>query len=261
LPRRPQLAWAWALLGQLLHHKLFRFDEAEQAYRKATEIEPQVSWGWVQLGRLLCERLSRFDGAEQAYRKALDIDPQSAWARDALLSLLLRQEQRREEALQFAETTISQSPDDPELLNTLAWELYKTGEASLLSQALTWACRAVALAPKEANCRHTLASIQCALGSPQDALESAKVYLADPKSVRDTLVHATDLFVELAARGEGRRALQILLESPSRDQLEPLAVGIRIFLGEDVNVAVEIKEIGSDVARRIERRRDELRAG
>jgi hypothetical protein len=40
-----------------------------------------------------------------------------------------------------------------------------------------------------------------------------------------------------------------------------LAVGIRIFLGEDVNVAVEIKEIGSDVARRIERRRDELRAG
>jgi hypothetical protein len=64
----------------------------------------------------------------------------------------------------------------------------------------------------------------------------------------------------LAARGEATGALQILVNSPSRQQLEPLVAGIRIFLGEDVNVATEIKEIGSDVARRIAERRDALKA-
>jgi hypothetical protein len=50
------------------------------------------------------------------------------------------------------------------------------------------------------------------------------------------------------------------MESPSREQLEPMTVGIRVFLGEDVTVAAEIKEIGQDVARRIQQRRDALQA-
>jgi tetratricopeptide (TPR) repeat protein/ABC-type iron transport system FetAB ATPase subunit len=256
----PQFVWAWLRLGQLLHEKLSRFDEAEQAYRKAIAIDPQSAWTWTQLGKLLHEKLSRLDEAEQAYRKAIEIEPQVTWSRVALQRLLLRQQQRREEALQFSEDAISQSPDDPQSLNAFAWVLLKMGEATFLGRALTWARRAVALAPETAVYRHTLASIECALGSPQDALKSAEKYLADPKTVGNTLEDATNLFVQLAARGEARGALQVLLESPSRDQLEPLAVGIRLFLGEDVNVAVEIKEIGSDVARRIQQRRDALRA-
>ncbi len=257
----PQNAWAWFLLGWLLHEKLSRFHEAEQAYRKAIEIDPQFVWAWAQLGLLLHEKLSRFDEADQACRKAIEINPQNPLTRLARLRLFLGRQQRRAQAVEFAETAILPSPVDPQLLNAFTREVFELDERSLLPGALALARRAVALAPETASFHHTLASIECALGSPQDALKSVQKYLADPKTVRDTLVDATNLFVELAARGEGRGALQVLLESPSRDQLEPLAVGIRIFLGEDVNVAVEIKEIGSDVARRIAQRRDALRAG
>ncbi|MGA2031741.1 MAG: AAA family ATPase [Thermoguttaceae bacterium] len=237
-----------------------RFAEAETALRRAVQIDRRSAAAWTLLGALLNVNLFRFDEAEQAYRKAIEIEPQFVQATVDLLRLLFRQEPRHEEALQFAETAISRSPGDPRLLNVFAWELFKFGEPSLLERALTWARGAVALDPNAAVCRHTQASIECALGCLQDALKSAKEYLADPKAVRETLEDATRLFVELAARGEARGALQVLLDSPSRDQLEPLAVGIRIFLGEDVNVAVEIKEIGSDVARRIEQRREALQA-
>jgi tetratricopeptide (TPR) repeat protein len=262
----PQFGWAWCQLGELLHERLSRFDEAEQAYRKAIELNSQIrpgphyAWPWGRLGLLLHEKLGRFEEAEQAYRKAIEIAPQYAWANGALLGLLLRQPERRAEATRFAEAVVAQSPGDPRLLNSLAWKLFETGELPLMERALPWAREAVRIDPDDGNYQHTLASIQCALGNVQEALQSVEKYLADEKTVRDTLEHATNLMVELAARGEGRRALQILLDSPSRDQLEPLAAGIRIFLGEDVTIAAEIKEIGFDVARRIQQRRDALQA-
>ena len=77
--RSTRSTWAWAP-GQLLHEKLSRFEEAEQAYRKAIEINPQFAWAWAKLGQLLHEKLSRFDEAEQAYRKAIEVDPQYAWS-------------------------------------------------------------------------------------------------------------------------------------------------------------------------------------
>ena len=107
-------------------------------------------------------------------------------------------------------------------------------------------------------CHRTLASIQCALGNLDEALKSAEKYVADATTIGKTLDDATSLFTELAARGQAKRALQALLDSPSRGQLEPLVAGIRIFLGEEVSVALEIKEIAIDVARRIAQRRDAI---
>ena len=255
----PENAWAWARLGLLLREELCRFDDAEEAYRRAAEIEPQDAWRWAELGSLLCDKLSRFDEAEEAFRRAIEIDPQNPIARGLMLSLLLRRPEHREQAIQFAESTIAYSPDNPGVLNDCAWALYAAGDRPLLERALAWAQEAVDLDPDDGMCQHTLASIQGALGSLQDALKTAEKYLADEKRVRHTVDDAVDLFVELAARGEGRGTLQVLLDSPSRKQLEPLVVGIRIFLGENVKVAAEIREIGLDVAKRIEERRDALR--
>jgi len=212
----------------------------------------------VQLGQLLHENLSRFDEAEEAYCKVLEISPQDRLARLQMLNLLVRQPGRREEGLRFAKTIMAESPDDAELLNALAWKLYETGERSLLELASSSAQSVVALAPDDGHCHHTLASIQCSLDNVKDALKSTQEYLADEKAVGRNVDDAVNLFVELVARGEGRRALQVLVDSPSFGQLEPLAAGIRIFLGEDVKIAAEIKEIGVDVARRIEQRRDAL---
>ena len=107
-----------------------------------------------------------------------------------------------------------------------------------------------------AACRR--ASIQPDFGNLPDALKSAEKYVADMEAVKCTLEDTTSLFTELAARGKPAEALQILLESPSREQLEPLVAGIGIFLGENENIPAEIMEIGSDVARRIAERRSVL---
>ncbi len=253
----PQFTGAWSEFGSLLHMKLCRFEEAEEAYRMAIELAPRSSRDWARLG-LLMEETSRFAEAEEAYRKAVEVDPNELIARFGMLRLLVDQPRRYEEAIPFAESIAAESPDNPLFLNGCAWELYKTGETSLLKRALPWAKTAVDLAPDEGGYQHTLASIQCALGNAQDALKTTEKFLADEKAVADTVDDAINLFVDLTARGAGPEALRILLDSPSLEHLEPLVVGIRIFLGENVRVAAEIKEIGQDLARRIEQRRDAL---
>ncbi|MHC4175901.1 MAG: tetratricopeptide repeat protein, partial [Planctomycetota bacterium] len=256
----PQFAAGWHLLGELLAEGLSRFEEAEQAYRKALEIDPRNAWAWADLGQLLDRRLSRFDEAEQAYRKAVELDPNDPMIRVRLLLFLPTQPDRREEAVGLARATVDDWPDDATVLSACACALWGLGGKPTLEQALRWAERAVESEPDDGGHRHTLAWIQCDLGRTEEALRTAEKYVADERAVRISVDAAVDLFVELAARGEAPRALQVLLDSPSRDQLEPLVVGIRIFLGEDVKVAAEIKEIGLDVARRIEQRRDALRS-
>jgi hypothetical protein len=78
------------------------------------------------------------------------------------------------------------------------------------------------------------------------------------EAVEKTIKYAVELFRNLAAAGHGPAALKILTESPSAQLLEPLIVGLRLSLGEDVLVATEILEVGKDVAEQIEERRKQL---
>jgi len=106
----PQSPWGWVQLGHLLHEKLERYDEAEQAYRKALEIDPEYRWGWAHLGLLLHEKLGRYDEAEMAYRKALEIDPQHVWAWAHLGQLLHEKLGRHDEAEQAINTAFEIRP-------------------------------------------------------------------------------------------------------------------------------------------------------
>ena len=254
----PQYAWAWVQLGRLLYEGLSRFDEAETAFRKAIEINSQSSWTWVQLGRLLHEKLSRFDEAETAFRRAIEINPQGVWLSEVMLRFLLSRPGRRDDAVRFAETIILKWPNDHRLLNECASRLYDVGDRQLWERALMWARQAVVMSSDNGRYHYTVATIECALGNLKEALKAAESYVADVDTVANTAEDVTWLFTELAARGQAAKALQILVESPSGQQVEPLAAGIGIFLGHDVNVATEIKEIGFDVARRIEDRRKAL---
>ncbi len=63
---------------------------------------------------------------------------------------------------------------------------------------------------------------------------------------------------DLAATGFAEEALQNLLDSRGAGALEPLAVGLQIFLGQDPKRAQEVLEIGQDVAKHIRQRQVEL---
>ena len=63
-----------------------------------------------------------------------------------------------------------------------------------------------------------------------------------------------ELFVELAASEHTKEALGILVNSPVQKHLEPLVVGLKLHMGEDVKTVTEILEIAKDVVKRIEER-------
>ena len=161
---------------------------------------------------------------------------------------------------QKAEEAIAVHPHDCSLRNALVCVAYKHRLRRLLPQAEMLAKTAVSLEPANANLRHTLACVLYLSGKETEALEEAKRYLDEGETVEETVEDAIELFVGLAAAGYGKETLRILQDSPSAELLEPLVVGLRLYLGEDVKVAAEIMEVARDVVKRIEERREELKS-
>jgi tetratricopeptide (TPR) repeat protein len=70
---------------------------------------------------------------------------------------------------------------------------------------------------------------------------------------------AIDLLLRIAATGHAAKVLKILSESAIVSDLEPLVVGLQIYLGEQPLVAQEILEVGQDVAQRIREKQQALK--
>ena len=167
------------------------------------------------MGRLQQE-LKRYAEAEAAYRKAIEIDPNYAWAW-AQLGELLQKELKR----------------------------YPEAEAAYR--------KAVELKPDSAYYNYLLALFLIHFRRDPEALENVRKYVEKVVSVQNSLETAIRLFVELASHGYAKEALNLLENSPSAKPLEPLVVGLRRFLNQDVKSAIEITEIADDVVRRIKR--------
>jgi tetratricopeptide (TPR) repeat protein len=75
----PNLATAWHYLGRV-NEKLKRYDEAEQSYKRAVDIKPDFSSAWEDLGDLLHVNLKRHAEAEQAFRKVVEFKPDAAFS-------------------------------------------------------------------------------------------------------------------------------------------------------------------------------------
>jgi tetratricopeptide (TPR) repeat protein len=124
----PKYATPWNGLGNLLQDHLQRFDESEQAYRKAIEIEPKYATPWNGLGNLLQGHLQRFDESEQAYRKAIEIDPKYATPWNGLGNLLQDHLQRFEESKKAYLTAEGIDPKDQYPKSNSTWLALKLGD-------------------------------------------------------------------------------------------------------------------------------------
>ncbi|MFP8777670.1 tetratricopeptide repeat protein [Hydrogenophaga sp. RWCD_12] len=71
----PGLATAWFNLGFLLE-TMDRLEDAEAAFRRATDMDPGLDRAWYGLGICLI-RLRRFDGAVEALRRNTALQPMS----------------------------------------------------------------------------------------------------------------------------------------------------------------------------------------
>ncbi len=284
----PHDIFTWACLGKLLVDKLERFEDAEKAYRKIIDIEPEDVWAWGHLGSLLQNHLGRYKEAKEAYRKVIDMKPENAggWALLAQLShyhlelfeeakrfylkaieletnlqgswqglivLILKKFKEPTEALHLAKEYLRENSKNAEFLNFLAWSFYMHAKEEFLDQAEIWIREALTVKPDNANYKHTLACILSSSNKSAEALILAEEYLVHNEA-KKPLDDAVQLFVELAAAGHAQDALRILQASSSVKNLEPLVVGLRLFLDEDVKVAIEIREIAKDIVKKIKKR-------
>ena len=117
------------LRAQLLV-SLERYDEALELYEKAVEFRPDNEN--MILGRSdLLIRIGRIDDAIAEYRKALKRWPDSALTLNALGYTLADKTDQYVEAEKLIRKALEFDPDNPAIIDSLGWVLYKLGQLEI----------------------------------------------------------------------------------------------------------------------------------
>ena len=228
-------------------------EEAKMLFNKGVDLHEQKEYA---------QAVSAYDDLVTQFGKAKEAEVKEPVAMAIVhkSSALFAQKKYRQGARSWeeAEQAVDTLPQEAWLRDSLAWCVCENRVWKLLPKAKGHARKAVAIEPDDGRWRHTLASLLYLAGDGAESLKEAELYLTDRKAVEKTVEDTIDLFVGLAATGHGSEGLRILRDAPSADLLEPLVVGLRLYLGEDVKAAAEITEVAKDVVQRIDERRVEL---
>jgi tetratricopeptide (TPR) repeat protein len=261
--RVPHAYGAWVLLGAVFIG-LNQLEEAERAFHKATDLEPGNAGLWALLGiAFVMQRHS--DKADHAFRKALDLDPKLTWR--TLIRALLALGRLRT-ARRLFRTAIESDPEEADVifreldesieltgrtadaLNLMSRYVLISNIVEGLPHAESWAREAWQKNPTPETAE-TLALAWAAQGKWKEALQMSGPFLNSSAESEGDRQRVTEVLIRAAAAGHAQEALKALTASKAAAALEPLIIGLRIYLGESPQVAKEILEIGQDVAERI----------
>ncbi len=101
-------------------------EEAYKLYSDYLEIQPDDT-EILYARALVAERLDRLDVAERDFRHVLALDPDNARTLNALGYTLADRTDRYQEALGYVEKALAQTPDDPAVIDSMGWVLYRLG--------------------------------------------------------------------------------------------------------------------------------------
>ena len=285
---------AWGGLGFLLHHQSDRHEDAEEAYRKVISINPDDWFIWKNIGDLLHKKRNCPDEAEEAYRKSIVSRPTvEAWFN---LGLLLQEQNRYHDAKKAFENTLNLNQENQYIwlyiiefqmevmgdskkalhisddffnkagrtatnLNSLARLFVENGWHSHMAHAEGWSNEAVLMEPDNPSYNFTLAAVLGELRKWEKSLSLFDKFLGDKEFCDDAISKISNLIINAAVSGYTEQSLNVLQKYQSSPGLEPLIVGLQLFIGEKVRTAQEILEVGKDVAERITQRinTDEIR--
>jgi len=237
-----------------LHFALFlierkRFDEAKEAYRNAVRLNPGDAGLWSGLGHLISEHGSARE-AEEIWIEALEAHPGLARCGVHLLDARIELGVEGSTLVRQAEEWIARADRHPDVLASMARFIIRNRIVEALPQAKLWASQAVSRS-SDWTFAETLALVCAAQGNWPEALENSRPVLDAAIAESEARDNVTQFLIQCAAAGFARDVLDFLAGSAAMTVLEPLFIGLRIYLNESPQVAKEILEIGNDVAERI----------
>jgi tetratricopeptide (TPR) repeat protein len=218
----PTDAWSWVGLGDLLTDHFGRHNEAEQVFRKAIESDPQQVWAWNALGNLLTSRLSRHAEAETVFRSAINIDPQNVYNFCNWVDLgdLLRDEfSRHAEAEHAYRQAIKCAPKSAWPWMALGYLFaYKLYRHVEAEQAYR---KAIELEPTEAKPKEMLAWFLCQQDNTGDEVEILARLACEIDSTQTSCHTAACVFAQRGKIIESLEYIRKWLETVS-SELTPL---------------------------------------
>lgn len=290
----PDSADSWSELGRV-HYQLKQFTEAEAAARRAIQLEPNNADHYNNLANAL-RQLERHAEAETAYRRAIELEPklsepwkglgnlllqigppekaEAVWAEALklhgedlalyavnLLELRLARGIEHAVILREAEEWISRLNRNPETLATFAVFVVCWGLTEGFSLAESWAQETFSQKQDADYSSAALTVVLAGLEKWQDAIGVSKAMLDVAGQKESARQVSTEFLIQAAAAGWAKEALIAVQKSNGASALEPLVIGLQIYLGETPTVAKEILEIGQDVADRIRRYKAQATTG
>jgi len=186
----------------------------EKALREMIDSEPGIPHARAQLGQLLHEKIERYEEAEAAYRKAIEIEPNFGLFWEKLFGLMKGGHSKKlkssKDCYKLAKKIIDRTPDDAGTLNAISWSLFKHVPELRLPEIELWARKAVTLAPGDNNVRHTFASILASNRNLSEAIANVKIILSDKVYVQRRTEEVTDVIITIAALGKCIEALNLV---------------------------------------------------
>ncbi len=160
-PRLFTLEAEWLSLHNFSEDALTLLDDALSVFENDTTLL---------YTRAMMVESSDFPTTEKDLRKILELEPENAIAQNALGYTLLLHTERYEEALQLIQSALNREPQDPAILDSMGWALFKLER---YKEALPYLEKAHALYSDPEVSNH-LIQTYWALGQKQRALDLLK---------------------------------------------------------------------------------------
>lgn len=156
---------------------------------------------------VLRERQDDIPGAEADLRQIIERDPENSTALNALGYTLANRTQRFDEAQALIEEALRLSPNEPAILDSMGWVLYRQGE---LEQAIQFLSRAYAGFPDPEVAAH-LGEVLWANGDSNNAMNIWRS--AMNKDPQHTVLNETLNRLGITLRAETENAVKVDIES------------------------------------------------
>lgn len=208
---------AWIIAGDLFRRN-DEWELAEKCYQELITRNPNNHIDWMGLG-LVYQQAGQYEKAVTAYRKSLEIFPSQQTLLCSLAELLHKEFGKVDEA---AET----------YFEALGWGPLPAYHLAQYSAFL--------LEKKD---------------DPEKALNYADQYISYANWDDEEPWVTVELFAALTVAGYGPESLDILTKNEASEFLEPLILGINLYLGDEITASPEVKQIAQDIHAHIKERK------